>query len=171
MEVRFSASEKKSADNFLMQHIQQLQPEAIFLDAPLSLPGVYRFPDGYTDYFYRKCDRQFNAMLPMFLGGLTARAMKLKASLQAKGVPVYETYPSAQARRMNLYESGYKQLKENMAVVNQIICTSYPNLILQLPDLTSWHHIDALLALIAGMRFCEGVYKVYGDEQEGVIII
>ena len=62
-------SDKKSdADKFVLNHVTDLKPDAIYLDAPLSLPKAY-FGEG-DDFFYRKGDKELRAMSPMFLGGL-----------------------------------------------------------------------------------------------------
>ena len=84
--LHFAQSQKKKdADLFVENWVAQHQPRAIFLDAPLSLPGVYTEPEAYDDYFYRAGDRLLRAMSPMFLGGLTARAMRLSRRLKATG--------------------------------------------------------------------------------------
>jgi hypothetical protein len=69
-QVHFQKSApREDADAFLRNYLLQSQPAFIFLDAPLSLPGVYRGLAGCRDYFYREADRQLGAMSPMFLGG------------------------------------------------------------------------------------------------------
>ena len=84
---------KQDADAWLLETAVAQQPDHIFLDAPLSLPGVYRHLPGRSDYFYREADRELQAMSPMFLGGLTARAMQLHERLRAaypigtRGIP------------------------------------------------------------------------------------
>jgi predicted nuclease with RNAse H fold len=92
----------KDADVFLYDCLVKLNPACVFIDAPLSLPGVYSLGGAYTDHFFRQADKQLQAMSPMFLGGLTARAIKLKKELNAISVPVFETYPAAQAIRLGL---------------------------------------------------------------------
>ncbi len=66
---------KQNADTFCLDWISRLKPDFIMIDAPLSLPLAY-FGKG-DDYFYRQADRELKAMSPLFLGGLTARAMRL----------------------------------------------------------------------------------------------
>jgi predicted nuclease with RNAse H fold len=162
---------KEDADTFLLNYLLQQPPALIFLDAPLSLPGVYRGLPDCSDYFYRQADRQLGAMSPMFLGGLTARAMQLDSTLRRYGLAVCETYPAAQARRLNLQPEGYK--KEPSAIVPVLgqIQRSYPSLFSQITGAASWHHVDALLALLAAVRFTGGEHVTYGNAAEGVIII
>ena len=71
----WQSEKKKDADKFVQESIKQLQPTTVFIDAPLSLPLAY-FGEG-ENYFYRECDKILKGMSPMFLGGLTARAMRL----------------------------------------------------------------------------------------------
>ena len=170
--VHFRTSAPKGdADAFLLDYLLQTQPELIFLDAPLSLPGVYLGLPECRDYFYREADRQLGAMSPMFLGGLTARAMQLAATLRQNGLAVYETYPAAQARRLNLQPEGYKKEPAAIEPVLGQIQKNHPALCSEMTGATSWHHVDALLALLAALRFTRGQHLVYGNAEEGVIVI
>ncbi len=170
--VRFQKSApKKDADAFLRNCLLQFQPAFIFLDAPLSLPGVYRGLPDCRDYFYREADRRLDAMSPMFLGGLTARAMQLREGLQQNGLVVHETYPAAQARRLNLHAAGYKQEPAALVPVLGQIQQDHPSLFSEIIGVTSWHHVDALLALLAAVRFTRGEHEVYGNREEGEIIL
>ncbi len=170
--VHFRASAPKGdADAFLLDYLLQTQPEFIFLDAPLSLPGVYRGLPGCGDYFYREADRPLGAMSPMFLGGLTARAMQLAATLRRNGLAVYETYPAAQARLLNLHPEGYKKEPAAIGPVLGHIQKNHPGLFSEISGATSWHHVDALLALLAAVRFTRGEHLVYGNAEEGVIVV
>jgi len=171
-ETNFAQSSKNGdADRFLLDRLLDYQPAAVFLDAPLSLPGVYRDLSGCHDYFYRLADKQLKAMSPMFLGGLTARAMQLKAALERRGLTVYETYPAAQAQRMHLGEKGYK--KELPAILPVLACiqAGFPAIRPNPGDVISWHHVDALLALVTAVRFAAHQQQVCGTAEEGVILV
>ncbi len=164
------AKPRQDADLFLFQKIVALQPRVVFLDAPLSLPGVYRQLPGYEDYFYRKADVSVQAMSPMFLGGLTARAMRLKRKLESNNIYVFETYPSAQAQRLQLKELGYKKSVKDIERVLAKIRILFREWQLFHP-LTSWHQVDALLALMGAYRFVQGIHTCAGDETEGLIYV
>jgi len=103
------------ADDFCFQQIERLRPEFIMIDAPLSLPDAY-FGKG-DDFFYRQCDRELNAMSPMFLGGLTARAMRLADQLKSRQMLVYETYPRALASELFGLEAAQNTTTKIMSVV------------------------------------------------------
>ena len=148
---------KKDADAFLQKALTELDLRALFLDAPLSLPGVYRFGKPYEDYFYRQGDRMVKAMSPMFLAGLTARAIRLKDQLEAS-LP------------LSVMEVDYKGSKAAIMEVTRAICNAAG---LQPPAdrLPDWHHVDALLALLTGIRWCHDAHEVLGDPEEGAIIV
>lgn len=171
-QVTFRQTAKsQDADAFLLDAFQTFKPSLVCIDAPLSLPGVYRNPAQYADYFYRTGDRQLQAMSPMFLGGLTARAMQLKAALFQSGIAVYETYPAAQARRMQLIQLGYKKEKVHIPMVIEEIKRQTGLTSIDAGNLQNWHQVDALLALIGAIRFYHHAHETYGEEAEGVIII
>ena len=169
--VQFHQSEKKAdADRFLETQVLQLSPEHIFLDAPLSLPGVYVQPDQYSDYFYRAADRELKAMSPLFLGGLTARAMRLAATWRAREHLVYEVYPGAVAKLLQLKDLNYKKTQGAIPDVAFKLERELP-IAFDPRDLRSWHHVDALLALYSGWRYLREEHSWYGEVGEGGIIV
>lgn len=168
--VRFYPSvKKKNADTFILETLKNLPVSTVYLDAPLSLPGVYRPLPGFTDYFYRQGDRELQAMSPMFLGGLTARAIRLKDTLEAQGIKVYEAYPAPLAKLWGLPELGYKKQKSHIQEISNKLRNDLPFPIPDAKDLLDWHHVDALLALAIGYRHQTGQAQSYGNELEGMI--
>lgn len=170
----FLASDKKEdADDMITAFLKHNAINKVFIDAPLSLPGVYSFPELYHDYFYRTCDRHLNAMSPMFLGGLTARAMKLKRENEALGVKFYETYPSALAKEFFTKKDTYKSKEANLkklAVKAMNICKT--SIRLKENDIISQHHLDALLCFVSGYRKeILNTTVVFGTKEEGMIYI
>lgn len=169
--IQFIQSEKKKdADQFLLQQIEALQIKTLFLDAPLSLPGVYRDLPNYDNYFYRKVDVELKAMSPMFLGGLTARAMRLKKELEQSGVGVIETYPSYLAKSFQLKSFHYKKQKEHLAACSNFLIQqldwSY-----EVPTPQNWHQLDALLAFYSAWKYDNGQHQVFGIAEEGVVYV
>lgn len=166
--LSFDYSEKKKdADIFLKKKLLESKPTFVFIDAPLSLPLVYQNCPGYNDYFFRKVDRSLQAMSPLFLGGLTARAMKLKADLPS--FTFYETYPAAQAKRLQIKLLGYKTKVTQIEPVVTTISNYYPTF--DIPSLNNWHAVDALLAFIGAYRFFKKEHLVVGDATEGLVYI
>lgn len=154
----------QDADLFLSKLVDRLKPSRILIDAPLSLPIAYTDPDLGQDYFYRLCDKEIGgAMSPMFLGGLTARAMKLAASWEAKGIEVLETWPRGVARELD-----FDPLPDMIVDATETLINNG----LPLPigtNLSDRHMLDAVLAWWAGFRLHKGVGRVFGNPQEGLI--
>ncbi len=152
------------ADTFLEKEIVRLNPDYIFIDAPLSLPRVYsqEFMDPEADFHYRECDRLAGAMSPLFLGGLTARAIRLRSIWESSGIHVLETYPKLMAAELKAV-TYKKDLDLFRKTLNQFLDKA-------LPGLQSWHQADACLAWLSGFRYLEGNALVIGDKKEGQII-
>jgi Uncharacterized conserved protein len=151
------------ADDWLIKEIHNNAIEAVFIDAPLSLPAAY-FHSQSSDFFYRKVDRELHAMSPMFLGGLTARAMRLKKQLSEKNIRMHETYPAALVKELNL-----PHYKKDMLLFQQEFYSQLPQA-LSASELKSWHEVDSRLAWFSGHRYFNQTAKILGDE-EGLIYL
>jgi len=160
------------ADAFILNAAKHFNPSMVFIDAPLSLPGRYFCKETFSDYNFRVADKLLSAMSPMFLGGLTARAMHLKDQLTEMGIGVFETYPKVLARRFQLKELGYKSSKLYLPPCREKIKSLFdPNITFSCKDIKTWHHLDALLALMSALNYHLGRHETFGDEREGVIVI
>jgi len=168
--VFHQSAKKRDADQFLLDWADaQERPAQLFFDAPLSLPAVYTHPDQSSDYFYREADQEVQAMSPMFLGGLTARAMRLARSFQERGWIVHEVYPGHLARNLDLKEWGYKKKLDDLPGV----LAAFRQKLTGLPDAdpANWHQFDAMLAFCSGWRYQKGRHLTYGNPEEGLIIV
>ncbi|WP_448528497.1 hypothetical protein [Raineya sp.] len=160
---------KQDADIFLQKWIAKHTPQIIAIDAPLSLPKIYSDTEAEPDFFYRKADKILKAMSPLFLGGLTARAMQLKFQIFQQYTPiVLEVYPAVLAQKWKLYELNYKQDLQAIKQVSERIQQELP---FALPVLESWHQVDAVLAFCSAFRYQQGVAECFGNPQEGLIWI
>jgi uncharacterized protein len=121
------------------------------------------------EYFYRAVDKQVKAMSPMFLGGLTALAIKLKDEASTFQVALFETYPALFVQHFNL--SAHYHKKDISAIplfIDQLLAQfSIQVSILQLP---TWHHVDALIAWYSCYRMAHDQHITFGDD-EGQIFI
>ncbi|MDX1628235.1 MAG: hypothetical protein R3345_06015 [Fulvivirga sp.] len=161
--IDFLQSKKgQDADQMIFDFLDRYKIEKVFMDAPLSLPGVYKKPDKYKDYFYREADRLTRAMSPMFLGGLTARAMRLDAETSAQ---FFESYPKGIVNEYNLEEFYKKEILSFIASL-KVYLNDY-----QIPVITNWHQVDALLTFLIGIRYLKGNHKCFGTKEEGEIIV
>ena len=158
-----SSEKKKNADNFIKTFVNDHDCNSIFIDAPLTLPQAY-FQQG-NDYFYRDCDRELKAMSPMFLGGLTARAIALKNQLS--DLVFYETYPKQLVRlQSQIIQNFYKK---DIIEFGNLLKSSLPYPVVS--DLFTWHQIDSVLAWWSGYRHSQKKASIYGKEEEGLIIV
>jgi predicted nuclease with RNAse H fold len=167
-ELLISQTEKnEDADAFILNLVKSKKVATLFIDAPLSLPQAYFGKGG--DYMFRKADRQLKAMSPMFLGGLTARAMQLKHFLKEHHVECYETYPKYIA--LHYLGDYYMHYKKDKQIPNFLLGLSK---LLPYPfknEPNNWHQVDAALAWYSGNRHLQKKSISFGDSNEGIIII
>ena len=104
-------------------------------------------------------------MSPMFLGGLTARAIKLKDELNKQEISLLESYPAGLVNELSIKEHYKKNIEEFILALRGQVPA------FELPTFSNWHQIDALLAWVIGSRYHSGSSKTYGHEQEGLIHI
>lgn len=164
-------TKKEDADEFILKHVDRFSPKKVFIDAPLSLPKVYSDIASALisdDFFYRLADKQVQAMSPLFLGGLTARAMKLKVAMQAQGIEVFEVYPAQLAKSFELSKCGYKTPKADYSMMQNMI-TKDLGIQLSMMDFMSSHDFDAFLAFLIGVRKVKQQAQMFGNEEEGCI--
>ncbi|MCC5917185.1 MAG: DUF429 domain-containing protein [Cryomorphaceae bacterium] len=160
------------ADTFILNAVKHYSPEVIFIDAPLSLPGRYAGIKNCDCYNFRHADKELKAMSPMFLGGLTARAIRIKDECEKLGIEVRETYPKAQSTKYDLQKLGYKGNKLALRLcAEKVMDSMHPGIRVCAKEIISWHHLDALLALVSAMCFVQGCGQVFGREDEGQIFI
>jgi predicted nuclease with RNAse H fold len=158
---------KKDADQFILEFVSANSIRTVYLDAPLSLPSALL---GKGDnYFYRAGDKVLGAMSPMFLGGLTARAIALKDKLSKLGVTCHEVYPGGHVREVFGPESYSKKDKTLINPFYQRLKTEIDLPTVDCPD--NWHAIDSMLCWLIGQRHEAGAARSVGDPHEGIILI
>ncbi|MCB0794961.1 MAG: DUF429 domain-containing protein [Flavobacteriales bacterium] len=158
------APEAANNDGWLLTRLRKLAAKAIYVDAPLSLPGAF-FGKG-SDHFFRLADKEAGGMSPMFLGGLTARAIQLAESIRAAGAIVHEAYPAALIRA----EWKHLELKAGRAVPKQTVRLMAGTFQVPSPEPADRHELDAWLCWLIGLRHVRGEAKVFGDPEEGAIL-
>lgn len=163
----FNCEKNEDADKFLLDIIQQKKIRCVFLDAPLTLPGIYRGLPTTEDYFFRESDQKLKSVSPMLMGGLTARAMKFSSVLRKSGIECYEVYPPAFISRMKLNAMGYKKETEQIPEISEKISG-----IIGLPlmhELNTWNEVDALIGLAIGKLFQQNKAELCGTMDEGIV--
>lgn len=161
--IHFKQSEKKQdTDEMILTFISEWNVGHVFIDAPLSIPLAYY--GKAEDYFYRQADIEAKAMSPMFLGGLTARAMRLKS--QCPSAKFYESYPKMVIKQVlnlqayNKKEKFYPIILEEKPIRHQF---KFSN------PIQNWHQFDALMAWYIGDRYFKDDAQNLGDPEEGLI--
>lgn len=163
----YKSERNKSSDNFILDFVvNNKEISNIFMDAPLSIPGVYKNLPEKNDYFYRDADKELQAMSPMFLGGLTARAMKMKKFLENQSINVYEVYPKATANAIGLIDYKKMQIAEVIYSVSEKI-----EEFIIVDETENEHELDSLLAWFSGYRYLKGNVTLFGDKEEGQIMV
>jgi len=156
------------ADAWIADQIESQKINIVFLDAPLSLPPAY-FNENSNEFFYRQADNDLGAMSPMFLGGLTARAMKVKRLLTAKNIAVFETYPAALVRELfpdtKTYKKDLLRFRKELMIKTKAFDLPAP------PSFNTFHQVDSLLAWISGYRHLTQQALIHGSKEEGEIFI
>jgi len=160
------SAKNEDADAFITTRLAELSLSVVFIDAPLSLPSVYRTGSG-DDYFYRSGDRELKAMSPMFLGGLTARAMRLASECQP--IQFVETYPAATVARVLMAPPAYKSDLDEFSKLLRTALRKQCKL--DCPVHENWHQVDATLAWFSGWRHLSGESLSFGHSDEGLIIL
>ncbi len=153
-------AKKKDADKSILAFTEKNKSEIrqIGIDAPLSLPSAF-FGKG-EDYFYRQCDRELRGMSPMFLGGLTARAIQLQHSVKTSFI---EVYPGARMRSLNngdWYKKDLTRATEWLTKNKTVSLKAHP---------LHWHAFDAILAWLITRDYLAGIASVVGIKNEGLI--
>ena len=106
-------------------------------------------------------------MSPMFLGGLTARGMRLKHN--SKSSHWHEVYPKALVEHFNLHENYQKKNNDNIQPFVEKLNTCFAFNLRE--KIESWHSVDSLLAWISGSRYLTKQHHTIGTKNEGLIII
>ncbi len=163
-----STEKNQDADRFIKQQLTNNKTRQAFIDAPLSLPAAYYHTNNW-DFFFRQCDREISGMSPMFLAGLTARAIRLKSELKSFDIQLKEGYPAKLATILDLKTLGYKKQKQYIKDVKEVVTSAYK---LKLVDpLESWHEVDAVLTALIHMRYANQQHQTFGQEEEGLVYV
>jgi len=162
------SAKKENADQMILDAVEKYRPDQVYIDAPLSLPKAY-YGIG-EDFFYRAADKALKAMSPMFLGGLTARAMKLKVQMEKMDIAVFETYPGAVVRAIPQLAEVYtkKDQKITPLLYSEILKLMADFEMATEPE--NLHQLDSVLAWYSGWRHLQGLAHQIGDPEEGVIV-
>lgn len=156
------STKKQDASEMIKEFAANNHPQMVFIDVPLSLPGIYRGLKGCKEYMYRAADRELDAMSPMFLGGFTARGIELKDYLESFDIKVYETYPADIKRNCGIAKDA--PLNDAHSFFSQYI---------KLPPAdtpANPHQLDALACWTGGAAYLKNKHRFAGNPKEGLIL-
>jgi len=158
------------SDEQIRRKIEDLSPQWIGIDAPLSLP------QGKGEcYSSRFCDRQLRELgiscfPPALLGSLTFRGVKLAQELKEKNYSFIEVYLRATQKVLGIKPEGKKPTLKWRESLQE----SLSSWILGIPSpqklVFSSHILDALLCAYTAYCKEKGKFQEIGDE-EGIIVI
>lgn len=159
------SAKKINTDQWLIKLLDKISPKLIGIDAPLSIPLALKQknPKSNQNFFFRQCDIETKAMSPMFLGGLTARAIALKS--KAPSAQWIEVYPARLVAELKL-KHYKKDISKCMAEL-----TAHYQITINPSDLTDWHALDSVLAYLSAFRFSINKHITFGGPSEGLIVV
>ena len=157
-------------DEEIIQLTKSENPAVIAIDAPLTLPPGRKTIDDRSGEHLRVCDRELLnrkiKFFPITLGPmrvLTTRGISLKEVLERLDFKTIEVYPGGaqdilgiprKQKGLDIMTVGHKRLGIN-----------------GLTDGLSDHELDAVTAAYVGKLFVEGEAEVYGNFEEGAIVM
>jgi hypothetical protein len=156
-------------DQEIIDKIQQVNPEIIAVDAPLSLPNGRKSIEERTNTHLRECDRELLKrrikFFPITLGPmrkLTERGIKLKKILESMGYKVIEVYPGGAQDVLNIprKQKGLDKLIKGLKNLN----------IIGLKEEMNDHELDAVTCAYVGKLFLEGKTLTFGNSDKAIIM-
>lgn len=159
-------------DDEILSTTLDAAPSVASIDAPLFLPRGRRSIEDRGPPHFRECDKVLLKMhirfFPISLGPmrmLTARGIKLRASLEARGIEVVESFPGAiqDLLRMPRKQAGLPLLAT--ALREYGISLGKPDREL------SGDELDAVTSALVGLLYKRGQYRAIGDPEEGLMIL
>lgn len=155
-------------DKEIVQKIDEVKPEVIAIDAPLSLPKGRKSIEERTDVHLRECDKELLRrgikFFPITLGPmrkLTERGIKLKKLLENKSFKVIEVYPGGAQDVLSIprKQQGLDKLRKGLEKLG----------IKGLTKDMSDHELDAITSAFVGKLFVEGKTETLGNEN-GIVM-
>jgi predicted nuclease with RNAse H fold len=156
-------------DEEIVHRIEEIRPQVVAVDAPLSLPAGRKPIEERTSNHLRDCDKELLRrrirFFPVTLGHmrkLTSRGIKLKKDLEGKRFRVVEVYPGGAQDVLGIprKQGGVRSLKEGLEKLR----------IKGLAECMSHHELDAVTCAYVGRLFLEGKSIAYGTPEQAIIM-
>ncbi len=154
------------SDDDILSFLQRDVPEAVGIDAPLSLPPGRRTIDDQNGIHFRSCDLDLRKLgirfFPITLGPmrrLTERGIRLKKAIEKLDITVIEVYPGA------TYDQFGLNRKDRESIL--FWCRRYLNL----PQTTyTQDELDGIACALTTLWYVDGKAIVLG-KSDGQIMI
>jgi hypothetical protein len=147
-------------------------PSVVSIDAPLFLPKGRKSIDERGPPHFRECDRELLRMhirfFPISLGPmrlLTARGLKLRASLEARDIEVIESFPGAVQDLLHMPRKQGGLLRLAKALREYGIDLGKPD------REFNGDELDAATSALVALLYKRGTYRAIGDPEEGLMIL
>ena len=159
-------------DQEVLRLTSEARPSVVSIDAPLSLPKGRESLEKPGPPHFRECDKELLRMhirfFPISLGPmrmLTARGMRLRAALEARGFEVIESFPGAIQDLLGMprKQKGLPGLETALR--------QYGIDLGERKGRFSGDELDAVTSALVGLMYRNGRYRAIGDPQEGLMIL
>ncbi len=151
------------ADNEIFDLIDELKPQVIVIDAPLSLPKgrccLEKDCKCAVGGHFRQAERdirQYGRVLPLTFRGmkmLTLRGIKLSTELK-KEYEVLESHPNTTSKILK-FEDHYSGLNQFFNISSE----------------ATEHELDAGILVLTGLFYLKNCYNELGDPGEGTMVL
>jgi len=145
-------------------------PGVVAIDAPLALPRGRESLSVRSDVHLRECDRALLRMgikfFPLTLGPmrqLTERGMRLKATLESRGMTAIETYPGAAQDILHIPRKGkgLDGLRDGLTGLGIRALR---------PGMTG-DELDAVTCALVGLLYLKKQHLAIGDPDEMLMVL
>jgi len=156
-------------DDEILTTIDEIEPQLVAVDAPLSLPKGRKTIEERTSTHLRECDKELLRrgirFFPVTLGPmrkLTSRGIELRKILERKHIKVIEVYPGGAQDILGIprKQKGLENLRNGLKQLK----------IEGLTDRMSDHELDAVTCAYVGKLFLEGKTETYGTSRQAIIM-
>jgi predicted nuclease with RNAse H fold len=156
-------------DEEIVKKTEEVQPEIIAIDAPLSLPTGRTSVEQRTNVHLRECDKELLRkgikFFPVTLGPmrkLTTRGIALKKVFERRNLKVIEVYPGGAQDILAIprKQQGIAQLRKGLEASG----------IRGLNERMNDHELDAVTCALVGKLFLEGKAVTYGTREQAMVM-
>jgi len=159
-------------DQEVIRLTSEAMPSVVSIDAPLFLPKGRESLEKPGPPHFRECDKELLRMhirfFPISLGPmrmLTARGMRLRAALEARGFEVIESFPGAVQDLL-----GMPRKQKGLRGLEGALRRHGVGLGQQKGGF-SGDELDAVTSALVGLLYRNGEYRAIGDPKEDLMIL